>query len=661
MKFVRILVAVLCVVLVQSATAQIDHLGQANASFKDQRYFEAIDAYKKAYARVKKADEKAQIIFQIAESYRLSSDVKQSIVWYDRAIKASYENPIAIYYLAEAKKLMGNYKESIEEYEKYLEKVPGDAKAKKGLKSSKQSLEWMDKPTRFEVVNAPIINSPQNDLAPFFSDKKHNQLIFTSSREGSAGSAIHGRSGQNFPDLYMATRDKKGKWSEPIPLTENVNSPESEGASCMNARKNVLYFTRCPVPKEGVSGCQIYTARKQGLNWSEAEVIEMAGVSDTNTVGHPAISADDKTLVFASDMPGSFGGRDLWYITNLGRGKWSEPVNLGSSINTPDDELFPFIDQEGNLYFASNGHIGMGGFDIFKATDAGNKQWGNVENLKYPINSNAHDLSIVYDKDKPRGYLTSSRDGGVGDFDVWEFYLPALVFAIEGEVKDKENGEVIAGATVVLKGSDGSVYETTTDNNGTFVLAENGADRLIKPNSSYKITVGQEGYLNAKGNETSIGEKDSKVFYHLYELQPVKGPIKLPQINYEFARWELLPESKDSLNYLYDIMIDNPTIVIELAAHTDFIGSQRDNQVLSQKRAQSCVDYLIGRGIVKERMVAKGYGEDRPLPGLTESKIKAMKTKEEQEIARAKNRRTEFSVIREDYVPKGGSGGSNLN
>jgi peptidoglycan-associated lipoprotein len=532
MKFVRIVVVLLCVFFVQNSHAQIDYLGQANAAFKDQRYFEAIDSYKKAYTKMRGQEEKAETIFQIAECYRMSEEIKQSIVWYSRAIKASYKDPMARFYLAEAQKLAGNYEEAIEEYNKFLEEVPGDKKGQDGKKSCELSIEWIKDPTRYEVVNVPIINSRQSDFSPTFAHKNNDQLIFTSTREGSAGSELHGRTGESFPDLYYTAQDKKGKWSEPIPLNEEVNSESSEGSACLNSKKSTMYFTRCPFIKEGASGCQIYTSRKQGRNWSDPEMIPIIGLSDTNTVGQPALAGDDKTLVFASDMPGGFGGRDLWYITDLGRGKWSEPVNLGSAVNTSGNELFPHIDSEGNLYFSSDGHLGMGGLDIFKATDAGNKQWGNVENLKYPINSNAHDFGIIIDgTGKPKGYLSSSRDGGMGGDDIWQFYLPDLVFAIEGEVRDKKTGEKVPDATVQLKGSDGTLFEVQTGSDGVFVLAENGPnDRYVKPNTSYTLMVSKEKYLNAKGNETTVGEEESKVFYHVYELQPIKDPIKLPQI-----------------------------------------------------------------------------------------------------------------------------------
>ncbi len=300
----------------------------------------------------------------------------------------------------------------------------------------------------------------------------------------------------------------------------------------------------------------------------------------------------------------------------------------------------------------------MGGLDIFKAVSTGVNQWGKVENMKYPINSNANDFGIVFEQGKEKGYLTTSREGGKGGDDIWSFYLPPLVFALEGIVKDAETGKPIPGAKIELVGSDGTKAEAIADENGQFKFAENGNDRYIKPNTTYNLVVSAKDYLNAKGKETTVGVEKSKIFYHEYALASIKKPIRMPQILYEYNSADLLPQSKDSLNFLYNVMMDNPNIVVELRSHTDFRGSRSYNQKLSQKRAQSAVDYLVKeKGIPADRIVAKGMGEDEPLTlpdgtVLDEKYIKSLKTKEEQEAAHQLNRRTDFKVIRTDYVPK---------
>lgn len=630
-----------------SAIAQKDFLLEANGAFDNERYYEAIELYKKAYTRQNDMNEKAFIIFRIGECYRFSDNPKQAEVWYSKAVSASYSDPIAIFWLAESMKLNGKLEESAKEYQNYVNKKPNDPKGKDGLKSVEMAMEWMKNPTRYEVVNAPIINSEFDDYSPNFADDKNNIMYFTSSRESATGNITHERTGQGMSDIFETTRDRKGKWSEPMPLGPTINTEASEGTVCMNDRRNTLYFTRCDFGKDGVFGCSIFWAKKQGKDWGEIELIPIT--ADTNTVGHPAISNDDKILVFASNMPGGYGGRDLWYVINKGKGVWSEPINLGSGINTAGDELYPFIAFDNKLYFSSNGHVGMGGLDVFSAEPVGENKWGNVANLQYPINSFSHDFGIVWDGNKNRGYLSSEREGGMGGTDIWEFFMPPLVFALEGMVMNKETGDPIAGATIELKGTDGTTAQVTTDAKGEFKFAEKGSARYIIENTSYSVLVHADQFLNAKGNETTVGEEESKVFYHEYKLQPVDKPIKLPEVLFELAKWDLLPQSKDSLNFLYDIMIDNPTIIIELSAHTDSRDTDERNQKLSQNRAQSCVDYLVSKGIPRERMTAKGYGERRLK--ISDAEIAKLPANEK-EAAHQQNRRVEFEVLSDNYIPK---------
>lgn len=646
------------VMLSVTASAQKNYKLDADVAFGGGKYYKAIEMYKKAYTKETKKEVKAEILFQIGECYRGKNDGKQAAVWYNKAIKARYEDPIAMYYVAEIYRAEGKYEEAMAEYKKYKAANPSDKRAEMGIKSCELAKEWKDNPTRIVVNPMPLLNSEDYDFSPVFSDKKNTEIYFTSTRQGSAGESVSDVTGMNFSDLYRSKRDKKGKWSEPVVLNETVNSPASEGASCLNKKRNIIYFTRCGVEDKGVMGCSIMWAKKAGQKWGAPEVIAIA--ADTFTVGHPAISSDDNTLVFASNMPGGQGGKDLWYVTYDKKAKkWSEPTNLGSEINTPGDEMFPFIRDNGELYYSSNGKEGMGGLDIYKATSTGVNQWGGAENVQSPLNSEAHDFGIVFEPGKERGFFTTSREGGKGGDDIWEFYLPPKLFSLEGIVKDVETNEPLANAKIKLVGTDGSTAEATTDANGNFAFIENGPARYIIENTSYSLVVSKEKYLNAKGKETTVGLEKSKKFFHEYALQPVENTvIKLPLIEYEYNKADLKPNSKDSLNYLYDIMVDNPTIVIQLRSHTDFRGSAAYNQRLSQRRAQSCVDYLVKeKGIDADRIKAKGMGEVEPIKGangtlLDEKYIKSLKSKEEIEAAHQRNRRTDFKVIGTDYVPK---------
>jgi len=631
--------------------AQKSYLDDADfALYEEEKYFEAIELYKKAYVKEKGRDVKAEIIFKIAEAYRLSDQTEQAMVWFEKSIIAQYADPIAHLRLAEMKMQNGKYDEALVEYQKYTAEKPGDPRGKQGIESAKTAQEWADNPENYIVEPVVLINSEFYDYAPTFVDKKNMEMVFTSTREGSMGNGTSEVTGDNFSDLYYTIRDKKGKWSEPVLVEgEDINTEYSEGAAVMNSRRNTIYFTRCRVEKNGYLGCQLITAKKMGRKFGQAEVVPIA--NDSAIIGHPAITPDDKIIVFASDLSGGQGGKDLWYIKEEGRGKWSAPINLGSEINTSGNEMFPFIRENGDLYFASDGHMGMGGLDIFYAKKKGEGQWSKVTNLKAPINSSSNDFAVIFDGDKDRGYLTSSREGGRGKDDIWEFYTPPVLFVLKVEVRDSETGEILPAATVKLIGTDGTSAEKETAGDGQTEFADNGSNSYINPNTSYSITVSKPGYLQAKGKETTVGIEESKIFAHLYELIPISDEgIKLPEILYEFNKTSLTDQAKDSLDFLYDILTDNPNIVIELRANTDSRGSDKYNQKLSQGRAESVVNYLSSLGIEKERMEPKGYGETNLL--ISDEEINKLPTEEEREAAHQLNRRTDFIVLREDYVPK---------
>ncbi len=646
-----ILLACISLCFTINLSAQKSYLEEADrVLYEEEKYYEAIELYKKAYVKEKGRDVKAEIIFKIAEAYRLSDQTEQAEVWYDKSIIAQYNDPIAHLRLADMKMQNGKYDEALVEYQKYVAEKPTDSRGKLGIESAEKAQKWADNPENYVVEPVVLINSEFYDYSPTFISKKNDEIIFTSTREGSTGSDMSEVTGDNFSDLYMSQRDKKGKWSEPVLIEgEEVNTEASEGAAVMNARRNTMYFTRCKVEKNTFLGCQILSAKKMGNKFGQVEVIPIA--SDSAIIGHPALTPDDEVLIFASDLEGGQGGKDLWYIKEESRNTWSKPINLGPEINTEKDEMFPYVRDNGDLYFASDGHMGMGGLDIFVATKKGDAQWGNVQNVKAPINSNANDFAIIYDAEHDRGYFSSSREGGRGKDDIWEFSKPPILFILRGLVRDDETKEPLAAATVKLIGTDGTSAEKETSADGTFEFADNGGESYIQPNTSYSITISKPGYLNAKGKETTVGITESKIFSHLYELIPIKETgIKLPEILYPFNETYLTEQAKDSLDYLYDILVDNPKIVIQLRANTDSRGSDAYNLKLSQGRAESVVNYMISRGIERERMVPKGYGETNLL--ISDEEINKLPTEEEREAAHQLNRRTDFIVLSRDYVPQ---------
>jgi peptidoglycan-associated lipoprotein len=409
------------------------------------------------------------------------------------------------------------------------------------------------------------------------------------------------------------------------------------------------------VVKKKDLGCGIYVSKRKGKLWGEPQLVQIKVDSNT-TIGHPALSEDESVLIFAADMLGGYGGKDLWLTQKEKRNKWSDPINLGPMVNTPGDEMFPFLHTDGIVYFSSNGHIGMGGMDIYKTSQDENGAYTLPVNLKSPLNSSADDFSMIIEKEGERGYLTSNRDGGKGGDDIYQFELPSLVFSVKGVVTDSRTGGILTNVKVQLTGNDGTVKEVATDNTGTYQFT-------WKPLTSYELEINMEGYLNKSVNETTVGVEHNKVFVIDLSVDPVRKEIILPRIEYDYAKWDLRPQSIADLDMLTETLKDNPNVIIELKSHTDYRGKDAQNNILSQKRADVCIAYLVSQGIDAGQLVAVGKGETEPFiiekkngrfkigDVLTEHYIGKIRFKKNKEKANQYNRRTSFKVLREDYVP----------
>ncbi len=673
MKLTKVLsvVVVFLLAFTVNAYAQKNFIKDADRAYEGEQYFNAVELYKKGMSKIKNKQEKARITFQIAECYRKMNDWKQAETWYGKAIKAKHTNDVMYLYYAEAKKINEKYAEAVVEFQNYQKMVPSDPAGENGVKSSELAQKWKDSPTRWVVENMALINSKDFDFSPTYGDKKHTELIFTSKREGQTGSKIDPISGTMYSDLFTTKVDKNGKWSTPTTVQGDVNSPVgNEGASCVTKKADKIYFTRCEQAKKKWVTCKIYVAPKKGNAWGTPEVVDFGlpvEVLDSFNFRHPTVSADEQVMVFSSDMTGVMGGTksDLWMSTYDKKSKkWNKPTNLGATINTNGREGFPYLSEKGDLYYSSDGLLGMGGLDIFMAPKQGNDwKWGTPANLQYPMNSSKDDFGIVFDGLKEKGYLTSDREGTKGADDIWSFYLPPLVFKLDGTVTDCKYGPsvTVEGAVVRMVGSDGSALEDTCGKDGKYHFD-------LDPEVSYVLTVfGDKGhspkaeaYLNLpdkdKGKLTTVGEMVSKNWTLDFCLVPAEMEIRFPAVLYDLGKATLRPESKDSLNFLYQTLIDNPSAIIEIGSHTDSRGSDAANQKLSEARAKACVDYLVQeKKIAPERLKFVGYGEKRPLKMadgnvLTEKYIMSKKTKQEQEALHQLNRRTAFRVLSWDYV-----------
>jgi peptidoglycan-associated lipoprotein len=599
------------------------------------------------------------MLFQIAESYRYTLDYEQQVVWYNKALKAQYDEPEAFLYLAEAYHRQGDFAQAIEYFNQYQGKKPGDPRADVGIERSKLAQEFKKEPTRYQVQNELLLNSAEYDFAAGWADADFKTLFYSSSRQGAQGMEIDERTGESYQDIFSTTRDQKGKWSEPERLTYRVNTIHNEATPFLADDFSMMFFTRCESTKDENKGCDVFLSRKADDSWATAQLVPLKNKESTEvtTVGHPALTNDGAYILFSSDMPGGQGGKDLWIAPfDKASRTAGTAVNLGPNINTSGNEMFPFVRKDGVLFFSSDGQMGMGGLDIFMAESTGDNEWGNVQNMKVPINSTGHDFAIIWEGDGDRGFFSSDRPGGKGKDDIYSFAMPDLLFALEGVVYDKDTQQPVPEATVKVVGSDGGSFEAMTDGSGAFTFDKKGEERFINPETNYSIQVSKPDYLVAKDQISTVGLSESTTFlkeYFITYTAPDKA-IEFPEVRYAFAKAELQindeVNSADSLDFLYQTLVDNPTIIIELQAHTDSRGSDANNLDLSQRRAQSCVAYLESKGIPAERMVAKGYGEKRLR--ITDAQIAQMATEEEKEAAHQKNRRTEFSVLSFDYVPK---------
>ncbi len=644
----------------------------ADLAFGRKQYTEAADRYKKAYRKVRRnKDERNRISFQMGECYRLIGLTKRAEPYYKRLLKTEYPNthPELYLYMAETYKMNEKFKDAIEMYEAYSQRVPGDPRGPLGVETTQQIQEWMENPSKYQLTMLKKINSTKDsDFGATWLNNNYNEIIFTSTRDAATGKEKDGITGQEFADFFTSKQDRKGDWSTPVLAdeAENINTQASEGTPFMNSKYTKLYFTRCQNGAHRKNGCQIMVAGKSGGSFSEARPVEIAGVDTLDIVGHPTLSSDELIIYFAAERKGGFGGNDIWVAMRDNTTEpFKHPFNLGERINTPGNEVFPFLRYDTTLYFASDGHGGMGGLDIFVSSMDTSGQWGEPRNLKYPINSIGDDFAIVFHPTDERGFISSNRGNSRGLDNIYYFEEPPVLFTFSGTVKDAKTKQYASNAAVRLIGSDGSNIMTRTNEKGYF----NFSDSQINKNTTYDITIDKDNYFTLTAQQTTIGLEFSKDIVQDFDIEPIpQEPIMLPDILYDLGKWDLKPQFEDSLQGLIETLQVNPTITIELASHTDARDTDERNDILSQKRAQSVVDYLIIRGIDPHRLTAKGYGErvprtiqkDMTVRGytfkagtrLTEDFINKLPNNDVREAAHQMNRRTEFRILSKDFVPR---------
>lgn len=678
MKTTRIIL-ISCLVLVCMSSCSLSaRIKRADKRFAIGEYYEAGEQYRQLYRNVSSKDKplKAYVAFQQGECNRILNNTKASNA-YKNAIRYMYFHTDSIVYLRYAQTLhyQGKYKEAIKQYDIYLHSYPDNYVAQAGKYSCMQMEEWRKQKSRYEVNPVKAFNAKRSsNMAPAMLNADGDAIVFTSNRsenkekKGKNKVRVSSVTGAASFNLYSARKNAAGQW-EDIALCEGLysdepseeeessigskqSSPAELGVCCFSPDGRTMYFTYSKPVNGQDLGAKIYSSQRASGEWSEAQEVKLFSDSSI-TVGHPTINATGDTMYFVSDAPGGFGGKDIYMAISDGS-TWGEISNLGPKINTSDDELYPYIRQDGKLYFSSKGHPGYGGLDIFYATPV-DTTW-EIYNMGAPFNSQNDDFGICFIGQTEDGYFSSNRKQKKGYDLIYSFVLPKMEILVEGIVSD-DQGEALAEGVIRLVGDDGTNIKTQIRRDGTYKLK-------LNKNVRYLMLATSRGYLNQQQQFATTGLEDSHTYQQNFMLSSVAKPVKMGNIFFKFGSWELTPNSEDGLNALIKLLNDNPNITIEMAAHTDMVGNNAGNQELSLRRAQSVVDYLIKHGIESERLTPVGYGEEKPvvvddalrkqhtfLPKgqvLDEAYISTLPA-DQQEICNSLNRRTEFRVLKTTY------------
>lgn len=625
-------------------------LATADEQYARGEYHAAMLTYKKVYNKLTKREERplrGTVAFRMGECYRHLNMAANASGAYRNAIRYNYPDSMALLYLAQSQHMEGKYKDAVKNYEAFLEKQPKSVLARDGLRGSQNAARIKATPTRYKVSPAKLFNSRRADFCPMFLDGSHDQLYFTSSTEKSKGAAKSEITGTKNSDIYVAKKNEKGVWQRPEPAEGELNTDFDEGVTSFSPDGSTMYLAKARRELNSATSVEIYTSQRSEAKWSAPVKLEITG--DTlSAYGDPAVSPDGTWLYFSSDMPGGQGGKDLWRI-NL-KERVGSLENLGDVINTPGDERFPYVRSDSVLYFASNGHAGLGGLDIFKATLTASGGW-NIENMGWPMNSSYDDFGITFGEGES-GFFSSNRNDARGYDHIYSFIKPELKITISGYVLDRDE-EPVPNAVIRIVGDDGSNQKAIGKSDGTFQF---NLQRGVK----YVMMAGAKGYMNGKQEFVSDMAEEDAEYAVDFILAAMTKPQVIENIFYDFDKASLRAESKAALDSMVTILKDNPQIVIEMASHTDRWGSNEYNLKLSDRRAKSVVDYLIAAGVDASRLRPKGYGKTRPKTvtkriarlyprfkegdTLTEEFISKLE-KPDQDAADQINRRTEFQVI----------------
>ena len=619
-------------------------------------YFDAAAQYKKAYSNTKPKDKalRGKYAAKMALCYNRINFNQKAVAAYRNAIR--YHADSIDMHLAFAKALLkdGNYKEAEQEFRMLLDSMPGNVLARNGLQSALTARKLKEEGSQYIVKKMDLFNSRRADYSPMFCGDQYEQLFFTSTRNEAEGDELSGITGTKNGDIFYSQKDEKGKWGKPQQITSGLNTEFDEGACCFSPDQRVMYLTQCVSDPSYPRYATIVTSNRSDAAWSKVSKLEVT--RDTlSSYAHPAVSPDGEWLYFASDMPGGKGGFDIWRVRLTAAGLGGVE-NLGEPINTPGDEMFPTFRPNGDLYFSSNGHPGLGGLDIFIARYDKNSRKVVLEHPGYPLNSQADDFGMTFEGAHNKGFFSSNRGDGRGWDHIYSFEKPEIIQTVTGWVYEMEGYE-LPSAQVYIVGNDGTNKTLSVKGDGSFT-------EVVTPGVDYVLLATCKGFLNHKEEISIKPSAESQDHVLQFPLASIRVPVLIDNIFYDFDKYTLRAESTAALDELVKLLEENPNVTIELSSHCDYKGSEAYNKTLSQRRAETVVKYLISKGIKADRLTPVGYGKMKPKTirkkltekytwlkegdVLTEDYIKKL-DKEKQEICNQLNRRTEFIVLRTTY------------
>lgn len=620
-------------------------------------YYDAANEFRQAYQKTpaKERTKRGQIARKMAMCYDRSLQSARALAAWRNAIR--YQQADTADRLAFAQTLMknGNYREAEEQFQLVLDSLPNDKLARDGLFAARKAPDIKQLGSRYTVKRMEVFNSRRADYCPVLFGDEFDQLYFTSTRNEAQGDELSGITGTKQGDIFYSQKDDKGKWSKPEDVSGGVNTAYDEGACCFSVDGREMYLTQCVTDPSYPRYAQIVKSNRSDAVWSKATEVKLTG--DTlSSYAHPAISPDGEWLYFSSDIPGGKGGLDIWRVRITPAG-YGGVENLGEPINTAGDEAFPTFRPNGDLYFSSNGHPGLGGLDIFIAKVGKDGRY-HLSHPGYPLNSQGDDFGMTFEGPYNRGFFSSNRGDARGWDHIYSFVSPEIMQTVKGWVYEMDGYELPA-AQVYVVGDDGTNEKMSVHSDGSFT-------KVLDPGVSYLFLATCKGYLNHQEQvKALVNPKESRDTTLQFALANISAPTLIDNIFYDFDKATLRDSSKTALDKLVALLKENPHVTIELSAHCDYKGSAEYNKRLSQRRAEAVVAYLIAHGIAADRLTPVGYGKERPKKikkkmtekykwlkegnVLTEDFIKALKDKKKEEICNQLNRRTEFSVLRTTY------------